>query len=96
MARIKVWDPFIRLFHWSLVILFAANSLVVDDDSKLHIWVGYAILGLVGLRSIWGFIGPRHARFADFPRPSRAPWHSFRKWPLGASTPMPGIARLAR
>jgi cytochrome b len=67
MAHIKVWDSFIRLFHWSLVILFAANSLFVDDDSKLHIWVGYAILGLVSLRIVWGFIGTRHARFADFP-----------------------------
>jgi len=67
MNRIKVWDPFIRLFHWSLVILFAANALVVDDDSKLHIQVGYAILVLVGLRIIWGFVGTRHARFSDFP-----------------------------
>ncbi len=70
MARIKVWDPFIRLFHWSLVILFTANALVVDDDSKLHIWVGYTILVLVGLRILWGVVGTRHARFADFP-PSR-------------------------
>jgi len=40
---------------------------VIDDDSKLHLWVGYGILGLVGLRILWGFVGSRHARFADFP-----------------------------
>lgn len=50
MRKIKVWDPFVRIFHWSLVILFGANALIVDDDGKLHIWIGYAVLGLVLLR----------------------------------------------
>ena len=49
------------------MVLFASNALFVDDDSKLHIWVGYTILGLVGLRIVWGFIGTRRARFSDFP-----------------------------
>lgn len=66
MERIKVWDPVVRIFHWSLVILFAANALVVDDDSKLHVWIGYGVLALVALRLLWGVVGSRHARFADF------------------------------
>ena len=67
MSDIKVWDPLIRIFHWSLVVGFAANALVIDDESKWHIWVGYAIVGLVGFRVFWGLVGTRHARFRDFP-----------------------------
>lgn len=66
MTVYKVWDPFIRLFHWSLVVGFAANALIVDDDSKLHEWIGYAVLALVALRLVWGFAGPATARFASF------------------------------
>ncbi|SFT55771.1 cytochrome b/b6 domain-containing protein [Sedimentitalea nanhaiensis] len=67
MRKIKVWDPFVRIFHWSLVILFGANALIVDDDGKLHIWIGYAVLGLVLLRMAWGVVGTRYARFSSFP-----------------------------
>lgn len=66
MTTHKIWDPFVRIFHWSLVGLFAANALIVDDDSWIHEWVGYALAALIMLRMIWGFIGPRYARFASF------------------------------
>lgn len=67
MQRIKVWDPLVRLFHWSLVLAFAANALIIDDDGKLHQWIGYAIIALVLLRIFWGFAGTGYARFASFP-----------------------------
>ena len=67
MKKIKVWDPFVRVFHWAVVAGFAMNALIDDPESKLHEWIGYAILAMVGLRLIWGLIGTRHARFADFP-----------------------------
>ncbi|HBV56326.1 MAG TPA: cytochrome B [Rhodobacteraceae bacterium] len=66
MKTVKVWDPLVRLFHWSLVSAFAANALLTDDESKLHQWVGYAVIGLVAFRILWGLIGTRHARFSDF------------------------------
>lgn len=62
----KIWDPFLRLFHWSLVVLFTANALVLDEEGAAHERVGYAILVLVGLRLVWGFVGPKSARFASF------------------------------
>jgi len=68
-ATVAVWDPFVRLFHWSLVTLFVCAFLTGDEIDWLHQWAGYAIAVLVGLRVIWGFIGPRHARFASFLRP---------------------------
>jgi len=66
MTAHKIWDPFVRAFHWSLAGLFAANALIVDDDSWIHDRVGYAVAVLVGLRILWGVVGPRHARFATF------------------------------
>lgn len=67
MTQLRIWDPLVRVFHWSLAAAFIANALLIDDDSKLHEWVGWGILGLVIFRIGWGFVGPRHARFADFP-----------------------------
>lgn len=67
MQNIKVWDPAVRLFHWSLVIAFTANALILDDDSKLHQYVGYVVVGLVAFRVLWGFVGSRYARFNSFP-----------------------------
>lgn len=67
MQRLNVWDPFVRLLHWSLVAGFAANALVVDDDTKLHQWIGYAIVALVLARLLWGLVGTKYARFSSFP-----------------------------
>ena len=63
---VRVWDIFVRVFHWSLVVSFAAVWLTSDDFVWLHKIFGYAILALIGFRLIWGFAGTRHARFSDF------------------------------
>ena len=63
---VRVWDPFVRIFHWSLVALFAVAFLTGDEWMKAHVVAGYAIAGLVAARILWGFIGSRHSRFASF------------------------------
>jgi cytochrome b len=64
-AEIRVWDPFVRLFHWGTVALVTVCFL--SSDAKwLHEPVGYAVLALAVLRVLWGIVGTRHARFSDF------------------------------
>ena len=73
---IKVWDRFIRVFHWSLAACVLTNFFVIDDGEMLHQWLGYTAGTLVLARIVWGFIGPRHARFSDFfPTPARVRSH---------------------
>ncbi len=64
---VKVWDPFVRLFHWSLVVLFGfAWWSGENHDMDRHRAAGYAIFALVVFRIFWGFAGSRTARFAQF------------------------------
>jgi cytochrome b len=70
-ATVKVWDPFVRVFHWSLAALFLVAFLTGDDIERVHIAAGYTIAGLVALRIVWGFVGPAHARFGNFVRSPR-------------------------
>ena len=64
--RVRVWDGFVRLFHWSLAALIAGTWLTADGPKLWHERMGYAIAGLIAARLVWGFVGPRHARFGDF------------------------------
>lgn len=73
---VRVWDPFVRLFHWSLVTCVLVNFFVIDDGKTLHQWLGYTASALVCARIVWGFVGSKHARFADFfPTPARIRQH---------------------
>lgn len=66
MTNLRIWDPIVRIFHWSVVALFFANAFVTDDESKLHIWLGYGVAGLLAARILWGLFGSRYARFRQF------------------------------
>lgn len=72
VAQVKVWDLFVRLYHWSQAALIAAAWITAGEVKWLHERIGYAIMVLVVLRILWGLVGPRHARFTDFLRSPRA------------------------
>ncbi|MET0280452.1 MAG: cytochrome b/b6 domain-containing protein [Steroidobacteraceae bacterium] len=74
-----VWDLPLRLFHWVLVLSIAASWYTAENSeeyisygdnvisyTQIHFWLGYWALGLIIFRVIWGFVGPRHARFSHF------------------------------
>ena len=72
MKSEKVWDIFVRTFHWTLVGSMIGLYLSGDDFESVHTILGYFVICLVLLRIIWGFIGTKHARFHDFLyRPSK-------------------------
>ena len=72
---VYVWDPFVRVFHWSLVACVFLNFLVEEGEAP-HQWIGYAASALVAARIVWGFVGSRYARFSDFfPTPTRLRQH---------------------
>jgi len=66
--QVYVWDKFIRLFHWLLLILFCTSYLTGEEEHWLHPYSGYGIFTLVCLRIVWGITGSRYARFTDFVR----------------------------
>ena len=68
-AGIPVWDPLVRLAHWTLAAAVLGAFFVDDDWGAWHERLGYVALAMVGVRLAWGLVGTRHARFRDFVRP---------------------------
>jgi cytochrome b len=68
VERVLVWDLPIRIFHWTLALSFAGAFLTAESERQrdIHVLLGYTVLGLIVFRLIWGFVGTRYARFAEF------------------------------
>ena len=69
--KTPVWDINVRVFHWSLVLAYCTAQLTAEEWDTAHEYTGYLILGLIALRTIWGFFGPRNAQFSEFVKSPR-------------------------
>jgi len=70
------WDPIVRITHWSIAFAVLANAVFTEEGGASHIWVGYGLAAILGLRLLWGLIGPAEARFTAFwPSPRKAIAH---------------------
>jgi cytochrome b len=67
-ASILVWDLPTRWFHWLLALSFAGAWITGDSERyrDIHVLLGYSMLGLIAFRVLWGFVGTRYSRFANF------------------------------
>ncbi len=71
-VRVRVWDRPLRLFHWLLVLCLIGSFVSVKAGGYWMDWhfrFGYTALGLLVFRILWGFVGPRYARFSSFVYP---------------------------
>jgi cytochrome b len=60
------WDPVIRVTHWVVAVSVLLDAVIIEEESRAHIWIGYAVLAMLALRVLWGFVGPEEARFSSF------------------------------
>jgi cytochrome b len=63
---INIWDPIVRIFHWTVVTSFIGAYISSDDVDIVHHVFGYIILGCVTFRILWGIIGSHYAKFSEF------------------------------
>ncbi|MBX6320043.1 cytochrome b/b6 domain-containing protein [Pigmentiphaga sp.] len=70
-SKIRVWDLPVRIFHWLLVACVVGAYVTIKAGglwTEYHMLFGYAVLGLILFRIVWGFVGSQHARFSSFLR----------------------------
>lgn len=91
-STLRIWDLPTRLFHWGLALSLAGSIISIKTGhTDWHFRFGYLILTLLLFRLIWGFAGPRYARFSSFPPSLTAAWAYVR----GRAANTPGHSPLA-
>jgi len=69
LAPVRVWDLPTRLFHWMLaacVICSIVSAQIGGNAMAWHFRFGYVVFTLLAFRLVWGLIGGRWSRFANF------------------------------
>ena len=94
---VRVWDLFVRSFHWALVGCVLTNFFIVDDGEWLHQWLGYAASALVLARVVWGFVGVAPCAVCQLLSPHRGACRGMcgTCWPASPTT-APATTRWAR
>jgi cytochrome b len=68
VSTIRVWDPVMRVVHWSIACLVITELFNEAGANPWHRYLGYAAGALVILRLAWGIVGTRYARLASIAR----------------------------
>jgi cytochrome b len=90
-ARVRVWDAPVRIVHWLVALAMPALWWTAEKGQlEWHRRLGYAVLGLVVFRLIWGVVGASTARFARFVRGPRAVFAYAGKLVRGGASEMVG------
>jgi len=69
LLPVRVWDLPTRVFHWvlaSCVIASIVTAQIGGNAMAWHFRVGYVVFTLLAFRLVWGVIGGRWSRFANF------------------------------
>lgn len=68
-GTVYVWDLPTRLFHWLLVLSvtvgFLTGFIAPEWWMGVHKWAGYAVVGLILFRLVWGLFGSEYSRFGS-------------------------------
>ncbi|ABL72760.1 cytochrome b/b6 domain-containing protein [Paracoccus denitrificans] len=90
---VRLWDLPLRIFHWALAACVAAAwglGKFGPDIMTLHFLFGYAVIGLLAFRLLWGFVGPRPARFRSCLHGPRTVLAYLRQMPARSPSHWPG------
>lgn len=75
-AKVRVWDPIVRIFHWTVAGGVLANLTFLRHQDDWHLYVGYVVVAALTSRIVWGLWARSHARFASFvPTPRKLLWY---------------------
>jgi cytochrome b len=90
-VRARLWDGPTRIVHWALVALIGFAWWSAETGRlEWHRWSGYAVVGLVAFRLIWGVAGSGSARFAGFVKGPAATLAYLRTLPGRVHDTVPG------
>ncbi len=96
--NLRVWDLPVRVVHWLLALTLFGCWLTETLGvawMQWHMRLGYLALGLALFRILWGFVGPRYARFSDFVHGPAVVFGYVRGWLAGAPAAHAGHNPLA-
>jgi cytochrome b len=75
----KIWDGFVRFYHWLQVLLLGGLWWSAEQARiELHMAIGLCLLSLILARIVWGFIGSSNAQFRHFIAHPKQAWQEFK------------------
>ena len=63
-GQTRVWDPFVRIVHWSVAVLIVVELFNEAGANPWHRYLGYAAAALIVMRLGWGLGSSGYARLS--------------------------------